>query len=35
MLTVLLKGVQNKNLKIFWLKIFWFATGVNDTNGAP
>ncbi len=34
MLTPLLKDVQ-KNQKIFWLKIFWFATGANDTCGAP
>ncbi len=34
MLTLLLKGVQ-KNVKIFWLKIFLFATGVVDIDGAP
>ncbi len=30
MLTLLPKGVQTKLLKIFWLKIFPFVTGVND-----
>ncbi len=27
-------GVQIKQLKLFWLKIFPFATCVNDTGGA-
>ncbi len=31
MLTRLHKGVKKK----FWLNIFWFVTGVNDTGGAP
>jgi hypothetical protein len=33
MLTWLLKGVLK--LKIFWLRIFWFAPGVNTTSDAP
>jgi hypothetical protein len=35
MLTLLPKGVPKKQLKLFCLKIFSFATGVNDTGGAP
>ncbi len=36
MLTLLPKGVQNKYLKNFLIEDFsQFATGVNDTSGAP
>jgi hypothetical protein len=35
MLTILPKGVQTKLLKFFLVNIFLFATGVNDTGGAP
>jgi hypothetical protein len=35
MLTLLPKGAHTKYLKLFCLKFFPFATGVNDTSGAP
>ncbi len=35
MLTQLTKGVPKKLLKPLWLKMFSFATGVNDTGDAP
>ncbi len=33
MLTLLPKGFQTKYIKLIWLKIFLFATSVNDTGG--